>query len=270
MNDTNDISAQLRALVERAEFIRKDQQVGTVIEQHNDLFERHQLRLRPSVGSFSLVSCSPLSPQLGKPGLQNANQLARKLEGLQSGSWTLKEPIKKTPEKALQSWLISTARADGEVSSISAAAQNGTRYWLVTDEIALEGPENKFVADMLLVKEFADGLAELVNAELKYERSTKTFKQVEAFRTVLERDDLTILWRKFAETMTGKRFKWDEDLRSTGLVIWPGLAEGKVAPKSTVERLRAEKQNRIDTLGYYGPPFSLALEEAGSANETTT
>jgi hypothetical protein len=177
-----------------------------------------------------------------------------------------KEPIKKTPEKALQSWLISSARADGEVSPISAAAQNGARYWLVTDEIALQGPNNKFVADMLLVKESADGLAELVNTELKYKRSTDTFDQVETFRAVLNRDDLTVLWRELAETMTGRKFKWDDSSRSSGLVIWPGLSAGTVAPKSTVEKLRA--YTRIDTLGYYVQPFSLALELAGSTTET--
>jgi hypothetical protein len=267
MSAANDILDQLSALVERAKFIRKDQQVGAVIQQYNDLFERYQLRLRPSVGSFSLVSCAWESPQLGRSGLASANDLARELKSLQTGEWAIKKPGRSTPEKTLQSWLISTARASGEILPISAAAQDGARYWFVTDEIALHGSD-KFVADMLLVKEAENGHAEFVNTELKYTRSMSTFIQVETFRAVLTRGDLTVLWRELAETMTGRQFNWDDSSQSSGLVIWPSLPGDKITPRVTIEKLRT--QDRINTLAYSGPQFSLALESNGSTTEATS
>jgi hypothetical protein len=264
-----EILAKLRDLVERANYVRNDPQVRAVIQQHQDLFGRHQLRLRPSVGSFSLVSCSPFSPQLGQAGLKTAEHLKRELEGLRSGRWTLKRPGRPTPEKAVQSWLIFDAlsNANGEVTSLFDAAQTGVRYWFVSDEIALQEGSTKFVADMLLVKELPDGSAGLVNAELKYQRSMETFKQVETFRQALDDDDLVGLWRNFAEAMTQRQFNWSSSSRSSGMVIWPGLEAGKTARRTTIEKLGA--QERIETIGYHGGPFSFGLEHPGMTAEAS-
>jgi hypothetical protein len=258
MKNDKEIAAQLSALMQHAAFIRHDDQVNAIVRQYVELIDRLYLRLRPSVGSFSLVSCSQTTPQIGRANLRHADDLKRELEDLQAGRRTLNGPGRRTPEKALQSWLISTALATGEVGAISTALQDGNRYWLVSDEIALQDSSDKFVADMLLVKETPQGAAHLVNVELKYERSMQTFAQVLKFREVLEKEDLICAWRKFAETMIGKKFNWGRSPQSSGLVIWPGLPAGRPTPSATINKMR--DYDRIATLGYY--PFLLALEQA--------
>jgi hypothetical protein len=261
MKSGNEIVQKLRALVQRAAFVRHDDQVNAILQQYAELIDLLCLRLRPSVGSFSLVSCSQETPQIGRANLRHADDLKRELEDLRAGRQTLKAPGRQTPEKCVQSWLISTALATGEISAISTSLQDDSRYWFVSDEIALRGQSDKFVADMLLVKETTQGCAHLVNVELKYERSMQTFAQVIKFRDVLESVDLVCAWRQFAETMTGKRFSWCESSLSSGLVVWPRLRFGNGTPTVTLEKMRVYE--RIDTLGY-GIPFSLELEHAAS------
>lgn len=261
--DVSNLKAQLGELISRADLVRGEE-VRRVISDYQGLVDGHQLRLRPSVGSFSLVSCSDRTPQLGKSRIQSVTQLARALETLQTGVWRLTSPGRPTPEKRLQSWLISCASATGEVAPITDAFGDGARYWFVSDEIALSNPSDanstpKFVADMLLVKEAADGRAELVNVELKSGRSFDTFDQVETFRKVLKLEDLVGDWRQFAETMTGKKFNWDDAAPSSGIVIWSALATGQATSSVTLEKFAARE--RIRVLGFYRPtPFSLVLE----------
>jgi hypothetical protein len=49
----------------------------------------------------------------------------------------------------------------------------GRQYWLVSDEIALKTGSKKVVADLLLVRVDSEGLARLVNVELKSEDQWK-------------------------------------------------------------------------------------------------
>jgi hypothetical protein len=60
------------------------------------------------------------------------------------------------------------------------------------------------VADLLLVRVDAEGLASLVNAELKSNRVMETFRQVISFSAALEHPGLQAGWMRFATIMTGE------------------------------------------------------------------
>jgi hypothetical protein len=142
------------------------------------------------------------------------------------------------------------------LAPLSTAMNDECIYWLVSDEIAIQTPKTKFVADILLVRQMPDGAAQLVNVELKSNRSMKTFSQVTTFRS--NDRALQIQLQKFADIMTGQNFEWSESAEPRGIVIWLGLQPGQAAPKRTLEKIAQFKREGIDTIGYR--QYVLALE----------
>lgn len=264
------INAQLERLLQNAKLVQSDEFLR-IVEKHQDLFNQHRFRLRPSVGSISLVSCASATPQLGFPQIGSAPNLQIKLEALREGRTEFNEPRRSTPEKHLQSWLISEAmQNNGRVEPVERALNDGHSYWFVSDEIALthqtEGSKTeKIVADLLLVREDGLGESEFVNVELKFQRTTETHKQVEEFWRGFGEPERIALWRNFAETMLGgRKRRWKETAKRRGLVIWPSGSD-RVAPReSTVRLVNDYKARGIDTLCYSGPEYSLHAEPSAS------
>ncbi len=258
------MNTQLEQLLQNAERVQSDEFLE-IEEKYRDLFNRHQFRLRPSVGSISLVSCASDTPQLGFPQMRSALHLQNKLEALRMEPAKFCEPGRSTPEKRLQSWLISEAmQNNGRIESIERTLNDDHSYWFVSDEIALtlqtEGSKpEKIVADLLLVREDGRGESEFVNAELKYKRTTETHKQVENFWRGFREPKRIALWRQFAETMLGrKERRWKETEKRRGLVIWPSGS----SRESTVRLVNDYKAQGIDTLCYSGPEYGLHAERS--------
>ena len=242
------LSKQLEKLVNNAEKVRSEP-----FQEFRDKLSRKLLCLRPSVGGISAVSCCENTPQLGF-----SNTSIRKLERILEER--LSPPKPQTPEKRLQSWLIQHAlESGGRLKPIDDVL--GGQHWFVSDEIALRIASNKkVVADMLTVRVDAQGLACLVNAELKSERQMETFRQVICFRAALEHPSLQEGWKRFAEVMTGKKFRWHPSQETRGVVIWPALG------KSPMKALANEKRKdyaRVDVIGYQQTrAYSLECEKA--------
>jgi hypothetical protein len=146
------LNTQLEQLLQSAKSLERDD-IKEVVNSYRDLFNQYRFRLRPSVGSISLVSCSSYTHQLGFSGVKSAQGLEEKLKALKEKRTKLAAPGRQTPEKALQSWLILEAmQNEGRVDSIKRAAGDYHSYWFVSDEIALKDPDpetGKFVADLL-------------------------------------------------------------------------------------------------------------------------
>jgi hypothetical protein len=65
------LNAQLERLLQNAKYLESDE-VTEIVNKYGDLFNQYRLRLRPSVGSISLVSCSSYTPQLGFSNIKKA------------------------------------------------------------------------------------------------------------------------------------------------------------------------------------------------------
>jgi hypothetical protein len=228
----------LEKLVETASKVQKEP-----YQKLRDKLSRKQLRLRPSVGSFSLVSYAAKTPQLGSSNLNSISDLER------AQGKKLSKPRRDTPEKELQSWFIREALHNGGiVNPLNDVLKDG-QYWFVSDEIAIaikRKPLEKLVADLLLVKVDAEGLAHLVNVELKYDRLTQAFDQVMKFRAALEHPELQGLWKQFAETMTGKQFRWQPSQKAHGIVVWPRSNDSARA----LANEKTKKYERVDLVGF--------------------
>jgi hypothetical protein len=229
------LSDQLQKLVKNAKKVRSEP-----FQVFKDELSRKLLRLRPSVNGISAISCCEETPQLGFPKIS-----IRKLEKIMKDM--LLPPGRGTPEKKLQSWLIQSAlKSDGRLTLLDEGL--GGQHWLVSDEIALtNASKEKMVADLLLVRVDADGLAVLVNAELKSDRLMEAFRQVIRFRVALEDPGLREAWKAFAEVMTGQKFQWHPSQETRGLVIWPA-----VGPNPTKARANGRRKDyaRVDVIGY--------------------
>ncbi|MDR3413471.1 MAG: hypothetical protein P4L87_21370 [Formivibrio sp.] len=229
------IATKLDELNKQAKLIKRFE------NKYKDKFA-NDLRLRPSVGSFSLVSCADKTSQSGWSKLGSENGLNRAF------GKAIQRQRRNVPEKKLQSWLIREARKGArKIQSISELL--GDQFWFVSDEIAISDPvtKKKFVADMLLVRVDNKNLAQLVNVELKYQRSMDTFRQVIKFREVLENPRLRRAWQHFAEIMTGRTFQWHLPQKNTyGLVIWPTADN----PSRALANKKRADYERIGVLGF--------------------
>jgi hypothetical protein len=263
------LTIQLEKLLDNAKRIKTDE-FTEVVKSYKDLFAKHSFRLRPSVGSISLVSCSNWTPQLGFSNMTNGPALKSKLAALKDGTAKLKAPDRPTPEKSVQSWLISEAmHNNGRLASIELALKDHHTYWLVADEIALNAiNENdsaekgeRVVADLLLVRTNGLGESELVNVELKSERTTKTHGQIKAFWSFIGPNQYA-LWREFAEVMLEKKLHWRELGKTNGLVIWPCPLKNSKSSESTARLMAGYKADGIDTICYFGPHYGFEAERS--------
>jgi hypothetical protein len=227
------LSEQLWKLVKNAEIVRTEP-----FQRFKDELSRELLWLRPSVSGISAISCHGETPQLGfKISIRD---LERKIKEKR-----LSKPARPTPEKQLQSWLIQKAlKSGGRLRLLDEIL--GGQYWFVSDELAIKTSSKKMVADLLLVKVDAEGLACLVNAELKSGRVMETFKQVICFRAALEHPDLQVIWRRFAEIMTGETFQWQQSQETRGVVVWPARNN----PISALANKKRKDYERVDLIGY--------------------
>jgi hypothetical protein len=159
----------------------------------------------------------------------------------------LSPPARKTPEKHLQSWLIrNVLQSGGRLKALDDVL--GGQHWFVSDEIAfITAPKKKVVADLLLVRVDAEGLASLVNAELKSNRVMETFGQVISFRTALEHPGLQADWKRFATIMTGETFRWHPSQDTRGVVIWPAAGKN---PRNVRANEKRKDYPLVDVIGY--------------------
>ena len=240
---------QLQKLVKNAQKIRSPQ-----FQEFKDELSCKLLWLRPSVNGISAISCCEKTPQRGFTKISIRN-LREKMEK------QLFPPGRNTPEKQLQSWLIQSALKSGGRLKVLDDVLGG-RFWLISDEIALKTDSEKMVADLLLVRVDAEGLASLVNAELKSERSMETFKQVISFREALEHPHLRHGWKTFAEVMTEETFRWHPSQDTRGVVIWPAIGRNS---RNALANKKRKGYMRVDVIGYQFDPeineYTLEIEK---------
>ena len=264
------LTAQLEQLPANARRIKTDE-FTEVVNELRDVFDRHSFRLRPSVGSISLVSCSSLTPQLGFSNMTTGQALRRQLAALRGGTVPFEAPARPTPEKSVQSRLIYEAmHNDGRLRSIKRALDDDHSHWFVTDEISLNASDEtspndkakRVVADLLVVRVNRSGESEIVNVELKSERTTRTHGQIETFWTFMGPSQVAI-WHEFVDFIIGgNNRRWKARDGNKGIVIWPGLKDGSKMLDRTAQLMASYKSDGIDTICYFGPNYLFEPERS--------
>lgn len=148
------------------------------------LVKHGKVHFRPTTDGITLVCLSPDAPQLGKGGF-HAQVLAANLESLYEVYCANRSPGRTTPEKKLQSYLISDAYTHSlELNVLKAAAPDlaSTAFCFITDELALyDQSRSKLQCDLLALLE-NDGMQIPVLIELKSGRyMTELIRQLEEY-----------------------------------------------------------------------------------------
>jgi hypothetical protein len=173
-----------------------------------------------------MVGLLPARPQRGKSGITNLRSMAARFEALFDHHCRNVDHRRITGEKALQSFLIGEAQANGRrlvsLNTASSPTDAPVELWFITDEIALPLESGNTVCDILALRRDG-GRSTPVVIELKDSRQlTRLVEQVVGYaRLVDEHADLfaELFGALLGETVTfdGPTEKW---------IVWPAAGGG--------------------------------------------
>lgn len=183
MNYTEKRREHLRKAAGWAEKVRVD--LGDVMLEHQG-----RVHFRPSSQGVAMIGLLPERPQRGKGGIRDLQRLAREFESLfRRHCVDVVKRKQKTPEKRLQSWLVSHAIRHGRQICLPGGDSERTETLLfITDELPLDDDDGKKIQCDLLAFRTADGETGVpVVIELKSEREKKRLiDQVAGFASLVE------------------------------------------------------------------------------------
>jgi len=211
---------RLKDIIQWAQRIRGDLQ--DVLDQNG-----HRVHFRPSSTGFAMISLLPNSPQLGKGNLRNPKRLAARFEE-EFQRWCASRQLgRPTPEKLLQSFLVSDAQTHGgSLNVLNRAAGDGTELYFVTDEVALPTIDGKIVCDLLAVRKGREGWIP-VAIELKSARTmTRLVEQLCDFAVLVDRH--LDLFARLASVRMGREICFEGGCEKW--IVWPQLASGRPEP----------------------------------------
>lgn len=190
-------------------YIKMAQQLNS--EYHEKLIEK-ELHFRGNINSFSLVSLSEKTPELGISNLKSLKQGEKALED-KIDTVLAKDLGRLTPEKALQAWIIKYAFKN------NMSLPFGKNLSFVTSELAFnnvlvksKGENGKLVNDLLAI----DDEGNLWVIELKSAREkSRLSKQVDDFIYVVE--EKRDLFLELIEILNNRI--WNGSVM--GMVVWP-------------------------------------------------
>lgn len=141
----------------------------------SELLEK-KAHFRANENSFSLVSLSPKTPELGKSNLKTRE---KGMEALRSEEFaSLKSPGRSTPEKSLQAWIISNAITNNYRLPFDENIR------LITSELAFKNDEDVRVVNDILG--YCEKDKQICVIELKSKRLMKELiNQVKDFEDII-------------------------------------------------------------------------------------
>ncbi|HSC89814.1 MAG TPA: hypothetical protein VLC09_21205, partial [Polyangiaceae bacterium] len=184
--------------------------------------EGHRVWFRPSSSGFAMVGLLPGKPQLGT-SYDSTNRLRGDFEAEFAVHCDGPGPKRVTPEKALQSFLVSSALANGrQLESIDESLV------FLTDELVIPSIYGDQRLDVLALRRLPDG-ARLALVELKSERAlTELLRQTRIYAEFLDnhRDALAGL----ASAILGEDILITEPCERW--VIWPSAGSPGPDPRT--------------------------------------
>jgi hypothetical protein len=169
-------------------------------EEHHSFLLEKELHIRGNVNSFSIISVSQLTPEIGKSGFTSKEKAQNYLSKLE-----FKRPERKTEEKNLQSYIIKYAMNNmGKLPFGD--------FTFITSEMAVKLEGNKRIVNDILAVDSKNNLAII---ELKSLRDNKVKKQTIDFenKVVLPKSEFIY---SLVENLSGK--KWNGNIRK--IAVW--------------------------------------------------
>ena len=211
--------------------------------------------LRPTSAGITVVSTSPLQPQMGFAPKVWTDAEHIVWEELTEG------PARPTPEKGVQAHLIAIALAAERRLPAALAPAGCTMHFLV-DELVVQdqqGAGGSRRGDILAICEDSNGSIRPAFIELKSERSSKTIQEQVAFMHAAfwhgpsSQQRLDAL-HSFAVEVLGREFpKWSAaSPQSVGVLVWPWTDSPR---RQTPVSIQGNSDIETVVVGYREPTY---------------
>jgi hypothetical protein len=196
-------------------------------ENYKQFLIDNEVHFRASINSISMISISNDKPELGIKCNAKKYKLSTNLKNIIeediSKVKSIKTPLRPTPEKELQSWIIKYALNNNHSLPFDPDIK------FITSELAIQSESGKkTVADILGYNEVAQ---QIYIIELKSDRLLKRLiQQVCAFETVILDNP-----QFFSQLLSIHGFTSDTDFLKNikKVIVWPF---GKTSPKEELKR----------------------------------
>jgi hypothetical protein len=190
--------------------------LGPILETHGD-----RVHFRPGSQGVAMVGLLPDRPQRGQSNIRDLPALARDFETRFNAQCRDVSHGRETPEKALQSFLISNAYRNGRRMVALDEASTGTgdpaELVFVTDELPLPTGDRTLVCDILALRRHG-GRTTPVLMELKSKRMLKELvAQVECYSTLM--DEHAGSFARLFEAVLGEPVRFDGPTEKW--IVWP-------------------------------------------------
>lgn len=185
-----------------------------------------QVHFRPTSDGVTLVGLLPERPQRGKGGFKNLAELRDSFGELFAHHCRDIPQGRVTPEKALQSWIISEAyRNERRLRGLNEASEmtdHPVQLVFVTDEVPIPGAHGSLVCDLLALR-CDDGRATPVLIELKSSRQMRELtRQVTEYSVLM--DEHREAFERLYSAVLGFDVRFDA--RTERWIVWPATGSG--------------------------------------------
>lgn len=176
--------------------------------EYKEYLKSHPAHFRASLSSIALISLRHDTPQLGfNCSYSKLEKAAINIDEYLDKLTSMSLPLRLTPEKQMQSWIISYSMNNDSLPFDSDIT-------FVTDEFARKGVSSKLVADIF---SFIQKTNTFVIIELKSNRAlTELSNQLDNCEDLVKADT-----HFYAELLQAHGFAWEEPFRIQKIAVWP-------------------------------------------------
>ncbi len=185
--------------------------------------EGARVHFRPSSNGIAMVGLLPDRPQRGKTGITKSKQIAADFEKLFKKHCVDIGHGRKTPEKELQSFLISESYKNKRSIKPINAECDSPELIFVTDEIPVPSVPRKIVCDLLAARKVKGGYIPVL-LELKSDRAKKRLiEQVESYSVII--DNHADLYAQLYSALLGRKVRFVGPCEKW--IVWPLAGKDK-------------------------------------------
>lgn len=205
--------------------LRRTIEWARLIEEHlAPMRERHlgEVHFRPASSGVSMIGLRPDRPQRGRSGIVDLARLAREFEGAYREACVDCDHGRPTPEKRLQSHLISAAyRSDRRLDRLRHIHEEAPLF--ITDELSLPTENGRIVCDILALHGAVPAVIELKPGR----QLTRLVAQVTGYAALI--DEHTDLFSELYSVILGRAVELESP--SERWIVWPHPSGHEADPR---------------------------------------